>query len=86
MTKSGESSIGRCRPNLAKRPHSIDSELQSPGRSCYETESSALPQRIASGSRQPTKLSAKCRQSLPGLELLLTRGEESPGSTGQGAR
>ena len=63
MTKSGVLNIGRCRPNSAKRPHSINSRPQGLGRSCYETESSAMPQGIASGSWQPTELSAKCQQT-----------------------
>lgn len=37
----------------AEKPHSTISGPQGPGRPCYEADNSALPRRIASGSRQP---------------------------------
>lgn len=37
----------------AEKPHSIIPGPQGPGRPCYEADNSALPRRIASGSRQP---------------------------------
>jgi hypothetical protein len=46
---------GRECPNWAQRPHSKDPDRQRSGRSRHETETSALPRRVASGSTQPAK-------------------------------
>jgi len=41
-------------PKRAEKPHSRIPAPQGPGRPCYEAGNSALPRRIASGSRQPS--------------------------------